>query len=451
MRPVTIWLCLLCLVCLCATSVMADDEAAKRGYQLLTTKAYLPPDFTQETFDSVWKVWPEPLRSRAEKATLEERRSMAFQRYGLTRRPNDASGKPLQYVVDDVTGNWSMNCFACHGGQVNGKPYPGAPNTDFALETMTQEIRLTKIRNKVPLTRMDMGSMVMPLGRTRGTTNAVMFGVALMNYRDHELNIYPNRLPPLMVHHDMDAPAWWHFQRKRMLYIDGFAEKGHRGLMQFNLVKENGPEKFRQWESDFRDIFAYISSIQPPDYPYAIDRKLASHGATLFNKNCAECHGTYETPRSYPERMIELDEIGTDQVRLRALTPSHRSSYGKSWFTDFGKLDNVDKPRGYVAPPLDGVWASAPYFHNGSVPTLSHVLFPESRPVVWKRTSGEFDQDLVGLAHESLTEIPADSSASERREVFNTKAFGKSAAGHTFVNRLDASEKEAVLEYLKTL
>ena len=79
------------------------------------------------------------------------------------------------------------------------------------------------------------------------------------------------------------------------------------------------------------------------------------------------------------------------------------------------------------------------------------MLFPESRPVVWKHTSGEFDQELVGLAHESLTEIPADSSASERREVFNTKAFGKSAAGHTFVNRLDGSEKEAVLEYLKTL
>ena len=57
-------------------AVRAADSptAAERGYRLLVDKPYLPPDFDQEVFDEVWKQWPEPLRSQAEKATPEERR-----------------------------------------------------------------------------------------------------------------------------------------------------------------------------------------------------------------------------------------------------------------------------------------------------------------------------------------------------------------------------------------
>ena len=46
-------------------------------------RLYLPEDFDQEVFDNIWRVWPEPLRGRAAKATLAERRKLAFARYGL--------------------------------------------------------------------------------------------------------------------------------------------------------------------------------------------------------------------------------------------------------------------------------------------------------------------------------------------------------------------------------
>jgi mono/diheme cytochrome c family protein len=254
-----------------------------------------------------------------------------------------------------------------------------------------------------------------------------------------------------MTHHDMDAPPWWHFQRKKMLYIDGFAEKGHRGLMQFMLVRSNGPEKFRGWEEEFRDVYAYISSVQPPRYPYPIDRNLADQGQAAFNRVCADCHGTYGPGGSYPERLVPLAEIGTDPVRLKALTPSHRDAYGKSWFADYGKLANLSDPGGYVAPPLDGIWASAPYFHNGSVPTLWHVLHPSERPVVWRRTGLAYDQERLGPAIETYSERPAVADAAARRQYFNTRAFGKQAGGHEFPDRLAEAEKAAVLEYLKTL
>jgi mono/diheme cytochrome c family protein len=440
---------------LTAAEPAVDRAAAERGYKLLVEKAYLPPDFDQEVFDATWKNWPEPLRAQAEKASPDERRKLAFSRYGLTPRPDDPS-KPLQYVVDE-RGNWTMNCFACHGGTVaDGKGgvtiWPGAPNSRFALQTLTEETRLSKAELGRPFSRMDVGGAFIPLGATNGTTNAVMFGVVLMGLRDADLNFDAKRGVPKMTHHDMDAPPWWHFQRKKMLYIDGFAAKGHRGLMQFMLVRSNGPEKFRGWEEEFRDVFAYISSVKPPQYPYPINPELAATGKKAYNRICADCHGTYGQDGHYPEKLVSIDEVGTDRVRLDALTPTHRDAYGQSWFANYGKLENIKDPGGYVAPPLDGIWASAPYLHNGSVPTLWHVLNPQQRPVVWKRTETGFDQGRVGLEVESFPQLPAEATSGwHRREYFDTRAFGKSAKGHDFPDELTAEEQRAVLEYLKTL
>ncbi len=432
-----------------------DQAAAQRGYKLLVEKAYLPADFDREVFDTAWKQWPEPLRTEAEKATPEERYKMAFSRYGLTLRPDDPT-KPLQYVVDDA-GKWTMNCFACHGGTIPDgmggvKTYPGAPNSRFALQTLTEETRLAKAELGRPFTRMDVGGAFMPLGTTNGTTNAVMFGVVLMGLRDADLNFTTSRGVPAMTHHDMDAPPWWHFKRKKMLYIDGFAGKGHRGLMQFMLVRSNGPEKFRGWEEEFRDVYAYLSSIQPPKYPFAIDRELAEQGRAAFNRVCADCHGTYGKEGSYPEKLVPIADVGTDRVRLDALSPAHRDAYGQSWFTGYGKLDNLKDPGGYVAPPLDGIWASAPYLHNGSVPTLWHLLHSAERPVVWKRTETGYDRERVGLEITTFDKLPAEvTSGWQKREYFDTRAFGKRSSGHSFPDELSASEKQAVLEYLKTL
>ncbi len=223
-----------------------------------------------------------------------------------------------------------------------------------------------------------------------------------MAFRDSDLNLLPQRLPSQFVHHDMDAPAWWHFSRKQQLYIDGFAPKGHRALMQFMLVPENGPASFREWESDFRDIHAYLESLQPPTYPAPVNLPLARRGEQLFETHCADCHGRYGNEPSYPELTVELTEIGTDPVRLRALSVENRHRYRKSWFGRTQSQDVIADPVGYVAPPLDGLWASAPYLHNGSVPTLWHLLRPDHRPTVWRRIGPDFDTKRVGLLIEEV-------------------------------------------------
>ena len=448
---------LLILVIVLTLTPVHADEAADRGYEVLTEMPLLTSDFDQEVFDNVWKTWPKPLREKAESATVQERRQMAMERYGLTPRSSgdsgDDSGKPLQYVVDDA-GNWTMNCFSCHGGSVYGKPTPGSPNNRFALQTMTEEIRATKFKLGKPLSRMDFGSLVIPLGTTHGTTNAVVFGMGLMSSRDADLNVITSPMESF-THHDMDAPPWWNFKKRPYIYIDGFAQKGHRGLMQFTLIPENGPDFFRDHENDFRDVHAYLSSLTPPKYPHAIDVDLAEQGRALFNQTCAECHGTYGKNETYPNRCVPIDDIGTDRVRLTALSVDGRERYAKSWFAHVGgddQQETIVDPVGYVAPPLDGIWASAPYFHNGSVPTLWHLLNSSIRPIVWRPTSQDFDEQQVGLSIEVAAKVPlTEPDVAIRRSYFDTRRFGKSNVGHDYPDQLDDDEKRAVLEYLKTL
>lgn len=434
-------------------------DAVQRGYEFLVHKVYLPSDFDQETFDQIWQTWPAALKQAAERATPAKRRQMAYRRYGLTTRPGDDSGKPLQYVVDK-NGRWVMNCFTCHGGSLAGQPYPGKPNSDLGLQSLVADIRLTKLLIKKQFSPMDAGSLVYPLGTNRGLTNSVMFGVTLMAYRNPDLTLREVPRNPTLTHHDMDAPPWWNFRYRKKLYIDAFATKSARSLMPFLMVPENGRDKFKEWESDFEDVSAYLESLTPPKYPYPVDQSLAKVGGALFSDHCADCHGTYGEKPEYPERVIDIDEIGTDRVRLDSLDEESRVAYADSWFAHFRKHETIINPQGYVAPPLHGIWASAPYLHNGSVPTLWHILHPVERPKVWRRKRlvdgnpphATFDQDQVGLAIVELDKMPRFLfSKHERRQIFDTSGRGKSAAGHTFPDALSEVEKAAVLEYLKTL
>ena len=433
---------------------------AQRGWELLLSRAYLPGDFDQEVFDALWTTWEEPLRSQAEGAPVEERRRMAMARYGLSPHPDDPS-RSLQYAVG-ADGRWTMSCLACHQGQVEGRTIPGLPNSNYALETLTAEVRSVKVRLRKPFGHMDMGSLLLPLGTTDGTTNAVMFGVALMRHRDKELNVVSR--PPRfdLAHHDMDAPAWWNYSKRRFLYADAFAPTGHRMLMQFLLVKENGPERFAEWEEDFVAIETWLKQLQPPKFPGAIDAPLAARGRPLFLSHCATCHGTYGSepgePAGYPERIVAIDEIGTDRARFESLAAQERLDLNDSWFAGdataraAADLAGRETPVGYVAPPLDGIWASAPYLHNGSVPTLWHLLHPAARPVVWKRSPTGYDRVKMGLEVEEMPALPAGKLLpAQRRRHFDTTRPGKSAAGHDFPDALTEEEKTAVLEYLKTL
>jgi hypothetical protein len=72
--------------------------------------------------------------------------------------------------------------------------------------------------------------------------------------------------------------------------------------------------------------------------------------------------------------------------------------------------------------------------------------------VVWKRSEDGYDHARVGLEVTTFDSIPAEVvDARQKRRYFNTRLFGKSAAGHDYPAALDEPAKRALLEYLKTL
>lgn len=441
----------LCLQPLVSPAGEPPLTAAERGWRVLTTKQFLPADFDDKVFDEIWRSWPEPLRSRAEKASEKERRELAFSRYGLMPPvgPNAAKQPALGYVTDGK-GGWVMNCLACHGGKVEGRVIPGLPNSHLALQTLTRDVRLTKARLGKRWTHLDMASLKIPLGGPRGTTNAVVFGIVLGNLRDADMNPHASREAPLMLHHAMDAPPLWNVKKRSRLYVDGHAPKTARMLVQFMLLPEHSAEQVKGWEQDFADILAWMESLSPPKWPGTVDKRLAESGRTVFERNCSRCHGTYGEQSTYPERIVPLKEIGTDPVRLQAIPPKHLDWLKTNWMSRYGK-DEVTHPDGYLAPPLDGVWASAPYFHNGSVPTLWHVLHPSRRPKVWQRSENGYDRARVGLEVREYNEVPKKTPAADSHNYYDTRPKGQSAAGHRFPDHLNEEQKRAVLEYLKTL
>lgn len=99
----------------------------------------------------------------------------------------------------------------------------------------------------------------------------------------------------------------------------------------------------------------------------------------------------------------------------------------------------------YKARPLDGIWATAPFLHNGSVPTLYDLLLPPAqRPVTFLMGARQFDPKKVGYA--------TDAAAPGNSFTYDTRLAGNSNAGHVYgVDTLSETQRLELLEYLKTL
>ena len=102
-------------------------------------------------------------------------------------------------------------------------------------------------------------------------------------------------------------------------------------------------------------------------------------------------------------------------------------------------------PFKYESRALMGIWATAPYLHNGSVPTLYDLLQPVSqRPKAFK-IGPEYDPVKVGLAVEQTKfDYTLHTDCKDR-------SSGNSNCGHEFGTKLTPDEKIALLEYLKML
>ncbi|MEL7022085.1 MAG: hypothetical protein AAGK47_10780, partial [Bacteroidota bacterium] len=120
--------------------------------------------------------------------------------------------------------------------------------------------------------------------------------------------------------------------------------------------------------------------------------------------------------------------------------------YNKSWFATSEPKSWFEPEQGYIAPPLDGIWATAPYLHNGAVPTLYEVLDSGSRPDFWERSTDprDYDHQKVGWKYDLRKK-------GKGKMTYDTTLPGYGNKGHNFADTLSESDKWALVEYMKTL
>jgi mono/diheme cytochrome c family protein len=253
----------------------------------------------------------------------------------------------------------------------------------------------------------------------------------------------------------LSVPPWWNVSKKNALYYTSIGRGDHaRFMMAAALLCTDSEKEARKIDEWFVHVQAYIESTEPPPYPYAIDRDLADSGKPIFEQTCSRCHGTYGADESYPNLVVGLDEVQTDPVLAREGLLSARNAVAWLNRSFFGELSTAAPAQGYVAPPLDGIWATAPYLHNASVPTVEAVLDSSKRPTYWTRDfqTRAYDRNALGYVYETLDHGKEGAEdADQRKAIYDTTRAGYSNQGHTFGDALTAEQRTAVIEYLKTL
>lgn len=222
-----------------------------------------------------------------------------------------------------------------------------------------------------------------------------------------------------------------------------------RSMMAASLMTLRSDEEAAQIDQHFVDVQAFLNSLTPPPYPKKVDTRQSARGKQIFAKRCSSCHGSYGDQPEYPNLLISLDKIGTDPAMARSAVETfsfQAHSYNQGWFGSGDHAARMEPELGYVAPPLDGVWATAPYLHNGSVPNLETLLNSTQRPRYWQRSfkAKDYDLDRVGWQYQ-------EQSAGGDKTIYDTTLLGYSNQGHTFGDSLTSEERSALIEYLKTL
>ena len=444
--------CLLaCLPFLVAPTLFAAEATpAERGYKALTETAFIPAAWRPAAYENAWKRWAGTTTKPADYAA-------AFRDYyGLSAAPYPNVQLPMGLRPGTLlfVKGVALDCMACHGSSIFGKSYVGLGNSSLDIQALFEDLSAADGRSaKLPFT----------FSNVRGTSEAGGFAVYLLGFREPDLKLKRPRAD-LGLHDDMceDVPPWWVLKKKKTMYHTGGADaRSVRSKMQFMLTPITPASDFDRHEAAFRDIQEYLLSIQPPKYPLPIDAGLAAKGERLFKTNCSSCHGTYGEKWTYPNKIVPIADIGTDPKRFEGIEARFYEAYNETWFAKEHKgwfLDGAPAiaAKGYQAPPLDGVWATAPYFHNGSVPTLYHVLKSDARPNRYTRSfrtnEEDYDSVKVGWKYTEMKGMPDGKlHPHEARKIYDTSKPGRSNHGHTFGDHLSDEERTAVLEYLKTL
>ena len=390
----------------------------------------------------------------------------------------------------------AINCSGCHQGEYldqsgNSVLVDGMPNHTgdlqefkrffgwafqekrFTAKTVIKEINRTLIEeeNKPPLNSLEEAfyiSVVSLLKQaTRERTGAWM---------DSRANNGPGRIDPfnavkievLKAPDDgtaatLDFPSVWNQGKeiRKWHHYDGNTKDS--SARNFGSTIGVGGISLSVNKKDVNKVGDWLDILPSPRYPFVkANLERVERGLATFKVQCAKCHGLYdrnsqrvtEVPNS---KYMTTVRVGTDPERWKGFP-----MWAAAALNDFGERRQL-WPRdafrpateeSYLCGPLDGIWARAPYLHNGSVPTIAELLKPsEERVKSFYRGSRRYNEEQMGWVYKEPTEGIRE--LFEYRTVEDPAADGSppipgnSNVGHPYTVKAD--EVADLIEYLKTL
>ncbi len=386
-------------------------------------------------------------------------------------RTGDNADIPYEFTAVDAPNGIRVvapNCMQCHAAKINDEFILGLGSHDYDFTKDQSDILPTasavisslygganspEFQAYDPFRKAVEATAPYLVTETIGVNPADKIAAILAAHRDPwslEWNDQPSEpISPLLI--PTDVPAWWLLKKKNAMFYTAIGRDDFcRFMMSSSLLTMSDSTKARAVDDKFNDVLAFINSIEAPTYPFPINTTLAEQGERLYDDHCGGCHGSYGADASYPNLLVNLDRVGTDPMLSEAYQNQSLSGF-INWFNDGWFSQNPGSAQlvsdgGYVAQPLDGIWATAPYLHNASVPTLEDLLNSTQRPTYWKRTyqSSDYDTEKVGWNY-STPDSKVD------KKTYDTTLPGYGNQGHRFGDKLSSSERTALIEYLKTL
>jgi hypothetical protein len=382
----------------------------------------------------------------------------------------------------------ALNCSACHRGKVivDGKPrlYDGMPNHTadlqafkrfFAVRIQDDRFNGDAVLAAVDEALADDGKP--PLGNTerllyRGIVD-VMKQLGKDNsdkWQDTRPDNGPGRIDPfnavkfevLKAPDDgtaatLDFPAIWNQAPafRPWHHYDGNTASSE--ARNYGSVIGVGGMSMTVHKQTIDAVGDWIDHLHPWEYPFGdnADKTRIEKGRVLYVAHCQSCHGLYDRGQNVIQTdyryFMQPHDMKTDPERLKAF--DDKTARVLNSFGDRRQLWPIDAFRaaqkGYFSGPLDGIWARAPYLHNGSVPTLWHLLQPATaRPKKFCRGNPEYDDKLGGFRWEPKS----DGTCDRPDGLYDTDPSkrGNANTGHE-IGSFSNEETDSLIAYLKTL
>lgn len=286
---------------------------------------------------------------------------------------------------------------------------------------------------------------------------------------------------------DSKPAVWWNLKYKNRWLSDGSVVSGNpilTNILWNEIGRGTSLRELDQWFSKNADVIkelttSVFSTEAPRIENYFSENQIhperALKGEVVFNQMCSKCHGTYLKAWSLPEasELNWRDQIKTIQVRYPEKTKVIDVGTDPSRYLGMKSLEKLNDleisrkigvkivaQKGYVPPPLVGIWARWPYFHNNSVPSLCEVLTPSSKRAkiyyagdALSKTK-DFDFECNGYP----VAARAPSSWKQAQFKYDTSREAMSNRGHDEKillkdgqEVLTAEDKKNLIQYLQTL